>query len=81
MNQLYDHAAPKRATNLSVNRDLLAQAKAAGIPLSQTLEEALVQKLRQRRKTAWRAENSEAVAAYNRRIAEDGAFGDEFRQF
>jgi antitoxin CcdA len=79
--ELYDPHAPKRAANLSINRDLLARAKAAGIPLSQTLEEALAKKLRAKREADWKSENREAVESYNQQIEQRGAFGDEFRRF
>jgi antitoxin CcdA len=78
---LHDRERPKRPVNLSVNQELLEQAKAAGIPLSQTLEEALVAKLKAKRQAEWRQENREGIAAYNQRIAENGTFSDEFRRF
>jgi antitoxin CcdA len=59
----------------------IEQAKAAGIPLSQTLEEALLNKLKAKREAAWRRENQDAIAAYNERIAEQDCFSDEFRRF
>lgn len=38
----FDYAAPKKTTNLSINSDLLKQAKALHINLSQILEQRLV---------------------------------------
>lgn len=78
---LYDPNRPKRPVNLSVNQDLIEQVKAAGIPLSQTLEEALIVKLKAKRQAEWRQENRGGITAYNQWIAESGAFSDEYRRF
>jgi antitoxin CcdA len=78
---LFDSSAPKRPTNLSVNRDLLERAKASGINLSQTLEEALAAKLQAEWRAKWEAENRQAITEFNQRIEARGTFGDEFRHF
>ena len=73
---LYDRATGKKATNLSINADLLRQARAAGINLSQVLEERLVQLLIEKKRRQWQDENQEALENYNRRVAAQGAFSD-----
>ena len=78
---LYDVRAPKRATNLSVNSDLLRRAKQHGINLSGLLERELVAELRRLESDRWVAENKEAIDAYNRRVAERGVFADKLRRF
>ena len=45
MEPLFDLEAPKKATNLSVNSDLLKKSRALDINLSATLEQALQAKL------------------------------------
>ena len=45
MEALYDVQAPKKATNLSVNSDLLNRARSLNINLSSTFEAALKQVL------------------------------------
>ena len=45
MGTLFDSEAPKKATNLSINSDLLSKARAMKINLSATLERALQEKL------------------------------------
>jgi len=72
---------PKRAANLSVNAELLDQAKALDINLSATLEKALEAEVRARKRELWREENREAIAAYNTHIEEHGVFGDHARLF
>ncbi len=78
---MYDIQAPKKATNLSVNSDLLNKAKALDINLSAALEQALVQLLKQRQQEQWLKENRAAIAAYNQEVEAHGAFGDTLRSF
>lgn len=81
MRPLYDSQAPKKATNLSINSDLLGKARDLDINLSAALEQALAQLLRQRQQEQWLQENREAIAAYNRDVEEHGSFGDAVRGF
>jgi antitoxin CcdA len=71
----------KKAVNVSVPTELLDAARAEDINLSAALETALAEQLRIRRRDKWLAENSGAIAAYNREIDEHGAFGDKVRSF
>lgn len=71
----------KRAANLSVNAELLDQAKALEINLSATFERALEEEVRARKREQWLAENRDAIVAYNERIERDGMFGDGLRSF
>ena len=73
--------APKQATNLSINRDLLNAARAAGVNLSAALEEALEEKVAAARREQWKQENAEAIAEYNDLIAEHGIFSEGQRSF
>ena len=72
---------PKRATNVSVRSDLLAQAREAGVNLSATLERALIAELAAVKRARWREENREAIAAYNAHVDEHGTFSDGVRSF
>lgn len=72
---------PKKAANLTIRADLLEEARARKINLSQTLEVALAAELKRQRETEWLAQNKEAIDAYNREIAEHGLFSDGYRQF
>jgi antitoxin CcdA len=71
----------KKAVNVSVQIELLDAARAEGINLSATLEAALAEQLRIRRRDRWRRENSAAIEAYNRDVDENGSFGDHARSF
>ena len=81
MDTAYDTKAPKKATNLSVNADLLNKARQLDINLSATLERALVEVLRQRQRERWLAQNRGAIAAYNDHVEKHGAFSDGVRTF
>ena len=74
-------ASYKRAANLSINAELLDQAKALDINLSATLERALQAEVRARKREQWLEENREAIAVYNARIARAGLAGDHVRAF
>ncbi|MDQ6989167.1 MAG: type II toxin-antitoxin system CcdA family antitoxin [Mariprofundaceae bacterium] len=81
MSQVFDQQAPKKAANLSINSDLLAQAKKLKINLSATLEKTLVAELSKKKEQAWLAENKEAIAEFNQRIEKQGLFSDALRTF
>ncbi|OAN49353.1 type II toxin-antitoxin system CcdA family antitoxin [Magnetospirillum moscoviense] len=81
MNALYDPKAPKKACNVSINADLLAQAKALGINLSQLLESELESRLREAKAAAWAEENKAAIAAHNAHVEKFGLWSDGARMF
>jgi len=72
---------PKKAANLTVRADLLEEARARKINLSQTLEVALAAELKRQREAEWLEQNKEAIEAYNRHVERDGLFSDRFRSF
>lgn len=77
----YDVSAPKRATNVSVNADLLAQARQCGVNLSQALEEALKVRLAEERRRKWLEDNREAIEEYNKHFEKYGLWSDGLRMF
>jgi antitoxin CcdA len=77
----FDTSAPKKATNLSINSDLLRQAKELNINLSQQVEGYLSELVRKAKEQKWLAENADAIAAYNERIEKDGVFSEGLRRF
>ncbi|CAN5317428.1 hypothetical protein BH10PSE19_BH10PSE19_10330 [soil metagenome] len=76
----YDPNAPKKATNLSINSDLLQQAKELHVNLSKIFEQSLAIVVREKRQKAWLEENREAIESYNRRIEQYGSFADRVRE-
>jgi antitoxin CcdA len=81
MSSLYNAYAPKKPTNLTVNSDLLNQAKTLKINISSTLEVALVEMIKQIKREDWINNNTEAMENYNKAISEYGLFSDELRTF
>lgn len=78
---IYDPNAPKKPTNLSLNSDLLRQAKAHKINLSKTLEQRLAELLLEEKRRKWKEENRDAIDGYNRRIEANGEFSEGLRGF
>ncbi len=81
MSDFYHSKAPKKAANVSVNSDLLQQAKALEINLSATLEHELAHLIRQKRRAQWLKENRPALDDYNAFVEKHGVFSDGLRQF
>lgn len=77
----YNPDASKKPTNVSINSDLLIQAKALKINLSSTLEERLAELVREARRQQWLKENRSAIDDYNRRVEQKGVFSDGLRRF
>lgn len=81
MQPAYNARAQKKATNLSINEDLLARARELNINLSATLEQALVEALRKKLREQWLSENKAAMEAYNAHVEQHGVFSDGLRSF
>lgn len=81
MQRVFDDTAPKKPTNLSINSDLLAEARKLKINLSATLEVALEKEVREVRAASWRAENKAGIEACNDLATEHGLFADKHRVF
>lgn len=73
--------AGKRRLNLSVRSDLIDRARAAGLNLSQVLEDSLAQWLREAEGRRWMEENRKAIAAYNARVERDGPWNQDLVRF
>ena len=67
---------PKRAVNLTVSADLLAQGRAASFNLSALLELALLAELTRMKGIRWCEENAVAVVAYNELVERCGTFSE-----
>ena len=73
--------ASKKAVNLSLDSDLVRQARELGLNLSGVAEEALAYAVSVRLAERWAEENRAAIEAYNRRIEAQGVFSDGLRTF
>ncbi|OFZ70787.1 MAG: acetoacetyl-CoA synthase [Betaproteobacteria bacterium RBG_16_58_11] len=81
MSVVFDKRATKRPVNVSINSDLLAQARKLNINLSVTLEKELEQAVRLAQRDLWLVENKLAIEEYNRRIETKGLWSDGLRRF
>ncbi len=81
MLKLFDESAAKKATNLSINSDLLSRSRALNINLSATLERALEKELRKFERDSWLKMNQEAINELNELADNNGLFSDAYRNF
>ncbi|MFN0115146.1 MAG: type II toxin-antitoxin system CcdA family antitoxin [Paracoccaceae bacterium] len=73
--------ATRRATSLTLDAAILAEAKALGVNVSRAAEAGVLAELKKARAEAWKRENAEAIAATNRYIEEHGLPLEEYRMF
>jgi antitoxin CcdA len=71
----------KKPTNVTIRSDLLEEARALNINLSQEFETHLAEVVRRHRAEQWLKENRAAIEAYNRHIERDGLWSDGLRMF
>jgi antitoxin CcdA len=71
----------KRATNLTVDPELLDEARALNINLSATFEASLRDAVRKQKAAAWLAENRTAIDGYNAWVEKNGLPLEQYRQF
>ena len=71
----------KRATNLSVDEQLLERAKRLNLNLSQVLEEGLAEAIRRSEADEWLKRNRAALDAYNEHVEKHGVFSEGLRSF
>ncbi len=81
MQYLFDNTASKKATNLSINSDLLAKSRKLNINLSATLEHVLEDKLRKAEQANWHKTNKKAIDELNKHTDKNGLFSDSYRVF
>ena len=72
---------PKKPTNLSIDSELLAQARLLNINLSATLERALKQEVRGAQQKKWLSENQQGLDVCNELAETNGLFADKHRIF
>ena len=69
----------KKAINVSIDPEIAAEAKAAGLNLSGVLERALKAELKTVREAQWKAENREAIESMNAHVEKHGLPLAKFR--
>ena len=71
----------KKATNITISADVLAEAKALGINISQACDQFLRELVRGERERRWQQEHADFIAAYNQTVEREGLPLDEWRTF
>ena len=74
-------ARVRRPTNVTLPVELVAEAKALQINVSQACESGLARAVIDARRLRWLEENKGAIEAHNAMIERDGPILDEFRSF
>lgn len=74
-------AQSRKATNLSLDADLLRDARTLGVNLSRAAEEGLRAAVKAARAEAWRQANAEALDSANAWVEDNGLPLAAFRQF
>lgn len=81
MTAIYNKNAKKKATNISINSDLLEKAKQYKINISANVEKTLEILIYEYEKANWEEQNRVAIEDYNKRVKKEGLFSDHFRSF
>jgi antitoxin CcdA len=71
----------RRATNVSLDRDYLAEARELGINISQACERGLEATIKEERARRWKEENREAMEGWNKYIETHGLPLAKYRMF
>lgn len=71
----------RRSTSLSLDADLLAEARLLGVNISRSAESGLRNAVRDARIAAWREENRDALDAYGTEIDQAGLPLESYRLF
>ena len=71
----------RKAVNLSLDAELIVEAKALKLNLSRMIEDALRKQVREEKARRWREENAEAIRLSNEELERNGLWSDEHRLF
>lgn len=75
------NATSRKATNLTLDASLIAEARALNVNLSRAAEEGLRAAVRSERAKLWQAENAEALRSSNAHVEKTGLPLDRLRLF
>lgn len=71
----------KKATNITLSADVLIEAKALGINISQVCDQFLRERIRLEREQLWQKEHTEFIANYNASVEQQDLPLQEWRTF
>lgn len=73
--------SPRKPTNLSLDADLIQEARSFGVNLSQAAEAGVRRAVAEAKAEQWRRDNAEAVESSNRWVETNGLPLDRYRRF
>ncbi|MBJ3593527.1 type II toxin-antitoxin system CcdA family antitoxin [Citrobacter sp. Marseille-Q6884] len=71
----------KKSVNVSLDPEILEEARKLKINLSAVLTEALIEKFRENKREEWLRDNKKSIEALNQWVEENGSFSDFQRTF
>lgn len=71
----------KKPTNLSLDQNLIKEARELGVNISQAAEGGVREAVSRAKAEQWKRENAEAIEFYNKYIEENGLPLEEYRTF
>ena len=71
----------KKSVNVSLDPQILEEARKLKINLSAVLTEALIEKFRENKRDEWLRDNKKSIEALNQWVEENGSFSDFQRTF
>lgn len=71
----------RKAANLSIDADLLTEAKSLSVNISRAAEAGISEAVRKEKERRWKEENREAIENWNRYFEENGLPFAEYRGF
>ncbi|SMH57337.1 type II toxin-antitoxin system CcdA family antitoxin [Mesorhizobium australicum] len=71
----------RRATKLSLDERVVAEAKAVGLDVSRIVDEAISDAVRAEKNRRWKEENREALESMNEWVRENGLPLEKYRLF
>ena len=81
MELIMPQPATKKPTNMTLDSELLAQARSMNVNLSQAAEAGLRKAVTAAKEEAWKRDNAAAVSSANQWVDENGLPLERFRQF
>jgi antitoxin CcdA len=74
-------AMRRRGTNVSLDAELVAEARALGVNVSRACEQGLADQVKAARAEQWQRENADAIAEWNTYVEVNGLPLARYRQF
>lgn len=71
----------KKPTNLSLDQNLISEARELGINISQAAEGGLKEAVSKAKSEQWKRENADALEFYNNYVEESGLPLEKYRAF